>query len=239
MRLVTLPGVFTPISDSRMLADALRRETLPPGARVLDLCTGSGILAVTAALRGADATAVDVSRRAVLTARLNARLNGVRVRGVRGDLFAAVEHEKFDCIVSNPPYVPSERPELPTRGASRAWEAGPDGRVVLDRICAEAAAHLRPGGVVLLTQSDIVGEQETLDALRAAGLRAATIERRRSPLGPLMRDRVRRGLLPEDLREEDVLIIRGQLIAANSGMNGTAPLAHTRPLDVDSLSTRS
>src|SRR4051794_29721880 len=186
-----------------MLADALRRETLPPGARVLDLCTGSGILAVTAAMRGASATAVDRSRRALLTARLNGRLNGVRVRGVRGDLFEPVAHERFDCIVSNPPYVPSATDDLPTRGPQRAWEGGRDGRLLLDRICEQAPQHLRPGGVVLLTQSTIIGERETLDALRAGGLEAATLERRRSPLGPLMRERVEQGILPP-IDEEEV-----------------------------------
>src|ERR671926_83539 len=101
LRLVTLPGVFRPISDSEFLADVLREQTLPPRASVLDLCTGSGILAVTAALRGArDVTAVDVSRRAVLTARLNARLNGARVRAVRGDLYAPLRGHRFDAIVS-------------------------------------------------------------------------------------------------------------------------------------------
>ena len=48
-RLVTLPGVFRPISDSRFLADVLREQTLPTAGRALDLCTGSGILAITAA----------------------------------------------------------------------------------------------------------------------------------------------------------------------------------------------
>ena len=99
MRLLTLPGVFRPRPDSWMLADVL----LPPDARVLDVCTGSGLLAVTAALCGARATGVDVSRRAVLCAALNARINGVRVRGLRGDLFAPVEGECFDAIVANPP----------------------------------------------------------------------------------------------------------------------------------------
>src|SRR5689334_17657235 len=103
MRLLTLPGVFRPISDTWLLAEALEREQLPPGARVLDLCSGSGALAVHAAAH-AEVTAVDISRRAVLTIRLNAALNGVRVRARRGDLFAAVAGERFDAIVSNPPY---------------------------------------------------------------------------------------------------------------------------------------
>src|SRR5436189_72295 len=91
---------------SARTASPTEDEGLPPGARVLDVCTGSGVLAITAARRGAHATAVDISRRAVLCAALNARLNGVSVRAVRGDLLAAVGDERFDAIVSNPPYLP-------------------------------------------------------------------------------------------------------------------------------------
>ncbi len=214
MRLVTLPGVFRPISDSWMLADALKAQDLPPDAAVLDVCTGSGVLAVTAARNGWDATAVDVSRRAVLTARLNARLNGVRVQGVRGDLLAAVAGRRFDAIVSNPPYVPSENEELPTRGPERAWDAGPDGRVVLDRLIAESPAHLKPGGVLLVTHSSLLGTDRTLDLMREAGLEPDVFDSRRGPLGPLMSDRVAhleaQGLLEPGQREEDVLIVRGR-----------------------------
>jgi release factor glutamine methyltransferase len=215
VKIVTLPGVFRPISDSRFLADCLREQTLPPRASVLDLCTGSGILAVTAAMRGArSVTAVDVSRRAVLTARINARLNGVRITARRGDLFGAVGDERFDAIVSNPPYVPAETEELPSRGPERAWDAGTDGRVVLDRIVREAPAHLRPGGFLLLVFSSILGTERTLADLRAAGLDAAVIARRRGPLGPLMTARVRhleeQGLLAPGQREEDVVIVRAR-----------------------------
>src|SRR3712207_5033659 len=114
---MALPGVFRPISDSRFLADVLREQTLPPRATALDLCTGSGILAITAAMRGArEVTAVDVSRRAVLTVRLNARLNGVRVRAVRGDLFEAVGDQRFHEVGPNPPYVPRVDDAPPARG---------------------------------------------------------------------------------------------------------------------------
>src|SRR5690348_8730906 len=156
MRLVIPPGVFRPISDTWLLAAALERERLGPGARVLDLCSGSGAVAVHAALearRGravarrsaaaCDVTAVDVSRRAIATIRLNAALNHVRVRARRGDLFEAVAGERFDAIVSNPPYVPAATDDLPTRGLARAWDAGRDGRALLDRICAAAPHHLR------------------------------------------------------------------------------------------------
>ncbi|MEA2278122.1 MAG: release factor glutamine methyltransferase [Solirubrobacteraceae bacterium] len=212
MRIFTLPGVFRPRSDSIMLARALSAEELPAGARVLDVCTGSGVLAVTAALAGADVTAIDASRRATVTARLNARLNGVRVRALRGDLLEPVAGERFDLIVSNPPYVPADDPAPPARGAARAWDAGLDGRVVLDRLCRQAPDHLAPGGVLLLVHSSVCGVEPTLAALRAGGLDATVAERHRGPLGPLLRARApqleARGLLEPGQREEDVVILR-------------------------------
>ena len=198
-----------------MLADVLRNETLHDQSRVLDLCTGSGLLALTAARRGVrDVTAVDVSRRSVLTVRLNARLNGVRVRALRGSLFEPVAGEQFDVITCNPPYVPAESDELPRRGPQRAWDAGPDGRVVLDRLLAEAPAHLRPGGRLLVTHSSLLGFEATERALTGAGLQVDVPVRRRGPLGPLMSARVghleRQGLLRNGQREEEVLVIRGR-----------------------------
>lgn len=230
LRLVTLPGVFRPISDSRFLADVLREQTFPPRASALDLCTGSGILALTAAQRGArDVTAVDVSRRAVATVRLNARLNGLSVRAVRGDLFEPVAGQRFDAIVSNPPYVPSEDDELPARGPERAWDAGRDGRLVLDRIVAGVDEHLRPGGFVLLTHSSLLGTERTISDLEHAGLEAECVARRRGPLGPLMTARVHaleaEGLLAPGQRHEEVVIIRGRKPARSRAWTSGASAA--------------
>ena len=218
MRIATLPGVFQPISDTWLLAGALR--DLAPGASVLDVCTGSGAIAVTAALAGArEVTAVDVSRRAVLCARLNARLNGVVVRARRSDLFSMLGDQRYDVIVSNPPYVPDPSGDrLPTRGPQRAWDAGRDGRIVLDRLIAEAPRHLRPGGIVLVVHSEICGTGVTLDALRAADLQPRVVARHRGPLGPLMRNRVEhlraRGVLAPGQAEEEVVVIAGSHASA-------------------------
>jgi release factor glutamine methyltransferase len=214
MRIVTLPGVFSPISDTWLLARALRAEIDGARPSVLDVCTGSGALALTAARCGAGVTAVDVSRRAVLTARLNARLNGVRLRALRSDLFRALGDARFDVIVSNPPYVPAPTDDLPTRGRARAWDAGLDGRVFIDRLIDEAPAHLRPGGVLLMVHSDICGIDTTLSRMREVGLEPSVAARERGPLGPLMRTRVghlqARGLLGPGEHIDDVAVLRGQ-----------------------------
>ncbi len=216
MRIVTLPGVFRPRNDTWLLAQRLEEERLGPGATVLDLCAGSGALAVFAASRGALASAVDLSRRAVVCARLNACLNGVRVRARRGDLFSPYGGERFDAIVSNPPYLPGGDDEaLPRRGRARAWEGGSDGRAFLDRIGREAAAHLRPGGVLLIVHSSLSGEAATLESLREGGLEPTVTDRRRGPLGPLLSSRApaleRQGRLKPGVREEELLVIRAQV----------------------------
>ena len=126
-----------------------------------------------------------------------------------------VRERRFDAIVSNPPYVPASADELPGRGPARAWDAGRDGRALLDRIVAEAPALLRPGGLLLLVQSSVSGVGATLERLRAAGLGDAdVVERRRGPLGRLLASRAqeleRRGLLREGEREEDLVAIRAR-----------------------------
>jgi release factor glutamine methyltransferase len=197
-----------------MLADLVETEERLRGARALDLCTGSGALAVAAARGGAsEVVAVDVSRRAVAAARLNAALNRVRVRVLRGSLFAPVRGERFDAIVSNPPYLPASREEAP-RGLERAWEAGPDGRSLLDRIVAESPPHLRPGGVLWLVQSSVCGIGLTLERLTGAGLHPHVVARRRGPLGPRLSEKAElleeRGLLRRGEREEELVAIRAE-----------------------------
>jgi release factor glutamine methyltransferase len=227
VRLITVPGVFRPRSDAWLMAGVLRAQ-LPPRADVVEPFTGSGVLAIAAALAGARrVTAIDLSRRAVACAAFNARLNGARVRVRRGDLFGPVAGERFDAILANPPYLPSATGELPRRGARRAWEGGPDGRALLDRLCDEAPGRLRTGGVLLIVQSSVCGVDETLERLRARGLRSEVVASQDGELGPLLAARApeleARGLLRPGQRDERIVVIRGGVAAPVSGNRVATP----------------
>jgi release factor glutamine methyltransferase len=171
---------------------------------VLDLFTGSGILAIAAAQAGAQqVTGVDVSRRAVACTWVNARLNGVRVRALRGDLFEPVSGEEFDLIVANPPYLPGETDVRAVRGPARAWEGGPDGRALLDRLCAEAAEYLRDDGELLIVHSSVCDRQRTEQVLGSEGFQVGILQAAHGPLGPILSSRA------ESLRRSGVLVPAG------------------------------
>ncbi|WP_171114971.1 MULTISPECIES: HemK2/MTQ2 family protein methyltransferase [Streptomyces] len=209
------PGVYTPQEDTALLAEALSEEPLRPGADVLDVGTGTGALALYAARRGMRVTAVDVSWRAVGAARINAWLSGVRVRVRHGNLFDPVRGQTFDLMLANPPYMPAPDGGSTPRGMARAWDAGRDGRLVLDRICREAPALLRPGGVLLIVHSAVSGPERTLELLRAAGLKSSVIRRRRIAFGPVLRERQgwlrERGLLSAAEDKEELVVVRAEL----------------------------
>ncbi|MDX8034218.1 HemK2/MTQ2 family protein methyltransferase [Lentzea sp. BCCO 10_0856] len=205
--LTNAPGVYTPQEDTRFLIEALRAAAVPAGAKVLDVGTGTGALALAALRAGAaTVTAVDVSLRAVLTARLNTLGRPVRVRwgnvlDVRG---------RFDLVLANPPYVPANQA---ARGQARAWDAGVDGRELLDPLCAKVSDLLEPGGTLLLVHSGLCGVDTTVSKLRDAGLKASVVDRRWTPFGPVMRGRIpfleARKLVEPGQRHEELVVIRG------------------------------
>jgi ribosomal protein L3 glutamine methyltransferase len=127
-----------------------------PTRRVLDLCTGSGCLAILAAraFRRAAVDAADISPAALVVARRNILKHhlGSRIRLLRSDLFGALEGEHYDLILTNPPYVsaPAMRRLPPEyRYEPRlALAAGRDGLEVVRRIVAAARAYLTPDGVL-------------------------------------------------------------------------------------------
>jgi release factor glutamine methyltransferase len=208
------PGVYRPQADTWLLAQALYDAAIPAGARVLDLCTGTGALAVAAARAGAGhVTAVDISRRAALTARFNTLIRGLPVRVERGNALTFPVGRQFDVVLANPPYVPCEQQEIARRGVSRAWDAACDGRAMLDPLCTSAPRALAPGGILLIVHSAVCGVETTLELLRQEGMKAAVVARRMEPFGPVMLQRIAllesRGLIEPGQRYEQLVVIRG------------------------------
>jgi ribosomal protein L3 glutamine methyltransferase len=125
--------------------------------RVLDLCTGSGCLAILAARAFPNATidAVELSADAIDVARHNvdAHRLGDRIKLFQGDLFEPLGTAKYDLIIANPPYVDAEgMANLPRECQHEpplAFDGGADGIAVIRRIIDEAAKHLNPGGGLL------------------------------------------------------------------------------------------
>lgn len=212
------PGVYPAQRDTWLLADVLRRELLDsplPHCRVLELCAGTGALSLVAAgVPGTEVTAVDVSRRALLSAWTNARRLGRRLRLHRGDLVAPVVGKQYDLVVSNPPYVPTADASLPTCGAMRAFDGGLDGRTVVDRVIDEAPRVLAPGGCLLLVHSAINGVDATLDRLAGHGLDAEVAARCEHPFGPVFTARAemleQRGLIDRGQRTEELVVVRAR-----------------------------
>jgi release factor glutamine methyltransferase len=197
------------------LADEISGSGLARSAKVLDLCSGSGILGITAARSGAaTVTAVDLALPAVVNTVLNAWRNHVSLEARRGDLFAPVGDQTFDLIVSNPPYLPAPADELPRRGTRLATDAGRDGRALLERICRGARDRLRPGGSLLLVQSSVAGTSESLAQLSGAGLDVRVARRHRGPFGARLRARAEmlreRGLIRAGEDSEELVVLHAR-----------------------------
>lgn len=149
------PAVLIPRPETELLVEvALAAVADQTNPRILDLGTGSGCIAVTLALElpGAEVTAVDVSAAALDVARGNAQALGARLRCLQSEWFAALAGERFDLIVSNPPYVAEGDPHL-AAGDLRfepavALACGRDGLDAIRRIVAAAPDHLEPGGTL-------------------------------------------------------------------------------------------
>ncbi|MBT2546727.1 methyltransferase [Streptomyces sp. ISL-44] len=212
--LIALPGVYRPQADTRLLAEALDHEDLGPRTDVLEIGTGTGALALHAAGRGARVTAVDVSWPAVVTARLNALRRRVPLRVLHGDFAARAARRRYDLVVANPPYVPASQARLPSHGPERAWDAGLDGRTVIDRICSAAPALLSPGGILLMVHSAMCGAEETIARLTRVQLVAEVTATASIPWGPVLRSRrawlERQGLAAQAEQWEELVIIRAR-----------------------------
>lgn len=154
------PAVLIPRPETELLAElAIECLRLLPAAKVLDLGTGSGVLAVTLKCLFPEATvsAVDVSQAALDVARSNARRHAAEIRFLQGDWYAPLGEECFDLIVANPPYVADADPHLGRDGlpfepqvALTDGIRGGDGLNCIRAVVSGASRHLLPGGWLLV-----------------------------------------------------------------------------------------
>lgn len=199
LRFLVRPGVLIPRPETELLAEAVFQAS--SGKRVLDLCTGSGCIAVTVAKLGSPAfvAATDYSLDALSVAKENALLQNVEVTFFHGDLFESVE-ETYDIIVSNPPYIKSEvietlMPEVREYEPRLALDGAEDGLYFYRRICAEAKAYLNPGGRLLFEIGHDQGP-EVAGLLSAAGYSEIEIKKDYAGL-----DRMVFAVLPDGNKE--------------------------------------
>lgn len=169
IRLGVNPAVLIPRPETEELAEKVIEEVRSRGGgRVLDLCTGSGAIAIAVAKNSpAEVTATDVSEAACTVARANAAGAGASVKVLAGDMFAPVAEEKFDVIVSNPPYIPHGdiaglQDKVKKFEPLAALDGGEDGLDFYRTIAREGAERLTEGGVIFLEfgegQADAVKE---------------------------------------------------------------------------------
>lgn len=163
--------VLIPRQDTETLVEQVLKEQQDREKSLLDLCTGSGCIAVSLAVKGGyrSVTATDISEKALETARRNAASlcgDGTEIRFYQGDLFAALpeKNEKFDIITANPPYIPTAviatlEPEVRDHEPVLALDGTEDGLYFYRRIAAEAKPHLSAGGAVYLEIGYDQGEQ--------------------------------------------------------------------------------
>lgn len=154
-----IPEQDTEVLVETALEELKRRGLGEAPLRILDLCTGSGciLLSLLHELRNAGGLGTDLAEEALEAARENAVRLGLQERAAfrQGDLWEPVGDERFDLIVSNPPYVPTEviptlEPEVRCGEPYAALDGGEDGLVFYRRIMREAAGHLKPSGIIIV-----------------------------------------------------------------------------------------
>ena len=174
LEFVVTPAVLIPRHDTETLVEeAVRR--CQGGGRALDIGVGSGCIAIALAknLPGTEIFGVEQSPAALELAEKNAERNGVAVKLVAGSLFEPFIGHKFDLIVSNPPYIPTDdlktlQPEVRDYEPIQALDGGADGLDFYRLIVSAASDHLNPGGW-LLFEIGIGQAEAVLGLLNKAG----------------------------------------------------------------------
>ncbi len=170
MEFQTCQNVYEPAEDTFLLAENLKVKKTD---KVLELGTGTGIIAIIISKIADIVVAVDINKYAVECARKNSVINHANIDIRLGDLFDPLKDEKFDTILFNTPYLPTNEDERVNDELEAAWDGGVDGRVVINRFIEEVSEHLNPNGCVQLVQSSLSNVEETIGRLMEKGFQVS------------------------------------------------------------------
>ncbi len=159
--------VYKPAEDSYLLADNLEIKSTD---RVLEIGTGTGIVAMYASKFSEYITVTDINLDACQLAYKNFKKNNIEnIEILFGNLFEPVKNRKFDVILFNLPYLPTEEYDIIDDDLNYAFDGGIDGRKVIDDFLNQLKNHLNDKGKVQLIQSSLSDNQKTLDKLEKLG----------------------------------------------------------------------
>lgn len=174
MRIEVFQEVYEPCDDTYLLA---RNLEVRESDEVLEIGTGSGILAIIAARKAKRVVACDINKKAIECAKHNAKLNNVNIEVIESDLFSNIKG-KFDLIIFNPPYLPSSPLDREDELA-KAWDGGETGREVINKFIKEAKKFLKPKGRVQIVASSRCGIKEVIQKFHEEGFETEIIARER------------------------------------------------------------
>ena len=153
--------VYNPSDDTFLLAENLE---IKEGQSVLEIGTGSGLVSMYASLLTDDVTATDINFNALELAEKNFKINNIdTIKLEFGDMFEPVKDKKFDVILFNTPYLPTDSGDIINDDLNYAFDGGLDGRNVIDRFINEATNHLNDKGIIQMIQSSLSDNDKTLN----------------------------------------------------------------------------
>lgn len=171
--------VYTPREDTFLLIEVLKEE-LSKEDKVLDMGTGTGIVAMVAADRCKEVVGTDVNRKAVELARKNTSDNSIdNVNFLHSNLFEEVEG-RFDLVAFNPPYLPGSEDERSMEG-SEQWFGGEDGSEAIDRFSEEVKDYLSEEGRIILLVSSLTGLGRTKELFAEEGFETKLQQEKKIP----------------------------------------------------------
>ncbi len=168
-KISTCKHVYEPSEDTFLLMDSLEYLNIKPTDNILEIGTGTGIIALHAAKHAKQVTATDINPYALKCAKKNANLNNINnIEIIKSNLFANIS-KKYNIILFNPPYLPQEKSETSGDIIDCAWNGGESGRETTDKFLNLAPLYLKETGQILILDSSKSKYKKTLDTLKKKG----------------------------------------------------------------------